>query len=162
MSTNNIHVCFHGEIRKISILLSWNCTLSGTITSCLMCLITKPASMIFNMEEKNTLHRLTKPLQVLIGVDKTPFAFWQGRTKHPLHFDRRGQNPLTWVDITPPFPLSIELPLYEGTAKSFVTGFWLLQCYVLQTYFYYKPSKYSPFTETHICYLFTQSRKADK
>ena len=31
-----------------------------------------------------------------------------------------------------------------------------------QTYFYYKPSKYSPFTETHFCNLFTQSRKADK
>ena len=30
-----------------------------------------------------------------------------------------------------------------------------------QTYFYYKPSKYSPFTETHFCNLFTQSRKAD-
>ena len=31
-----------------------------------------------------------------------------------------------------------------------------------QTYFYYKPSKYSRFTETHFCYLFIQSRKADK
>ena len=31
-----------------------------------------------------------------------------------------------------------------------------------QTYFYYKPSKYSPFTETHFCNRFTQSRKADK
>ena len=31
-----------------------------------------------------------------------------------------------------------------------------------QTYFYYKPSKYSPFTDTHFCNLFTQSRKADK
>ena len=31
-----------------------------------------------------------------------------------------------------------------------------------QTYIYYKPSKYSPFTKTHYCYLFTQSRKADK
>ena len=31
-----------------------------------------------------------------------------------------------------------------------------------QTYFYYKPSKYFPFTETHFCNLFTQSRKADK
>ena len=31
-----------------------------------------------------------------------------------------------------------------------------------QTYFYYKPSKYSPFTETHFCNLFTQSRKSDK
>ena len=31
-----------------------------------------------------------------------------------------------------------------------------------QTYFYYKPSKYSPFTETHFCNLFAQSRKADK
>ena len=29
-------------------------------------------------------------------------------------------------------------------------------------YFYYNPSKYSPFTETHFCNLFTQSRKADK
>ena len=26
-----------------------------------------------------------------------------------------------------------------------------------QTYFYYKPSKYSPFSETHFCHLFTQS-----
>ena len=31
-----------------------------------------------------------------------------------------------------------------------------------QTYFYYKPSKYFPFTETHFCNLSTQSRKADK
>ena len=29
-------------------------------------------------------------------------------------------------------------------------------------YFYYKPSKYFPFTETHFCNLFTQLRKADK
>ena len=28
-----------------------------------------------------------------------------------------------------------------------------------QTYFYYKPSKYSPFTETHFCNLFTQCEK---
>ena len=31
-----------------------------------------------------------------------------------------------------------------------------------QTYFYYKPSKYSPFTEIHFCNLFTKSRKVDK
>ena len=31
-----------------------------------------------------------------------------------------------------------------------------------QTYFYYKPTKYSPFTETHFLNLFTESRKADK
>ena len=31
-----------------------------------------------------------------------------------------------------------------------------------QTYFYYKPSKYSPFTETHFCNFFTQSLKADE
>ena len=31
-----------------------------------------------------------------------------------------------------------------------------------QTYFYYKPSKYSPFTETRFCNLFIQSQKADK
>ena len=30
------------------------------------------------------------------------------------------------------------------------------------TYIYYKPSKYSPFTETDFCNIFTQSRKADK
>ena len=30
-----------------------------------------------------------------------------------------------------------------------------------QTYFYYKPSKYSPFTETQFPNLFTQLRKAD-
>ena len=31
-----------------------------------------------------------------------------------------------------------------------------------QTYVYYKPSKYTPFIETHFCNLFTQSWKADK
>ena len=31
-----------------------------------------------------------------------------------------------------------------------------------QRYFYYKLSKYSAFTETYFCNLFTQSRKADK
>ena len=31
-----------------------------------------------------------------------------------------------------------------------------------QTYFYYKPSQYSPFTVTHFCNLFTPSQKADK
>ena len=41
--------------------------------------------------------------------------------------------------------------IYEGPAKSFVTGFGLLQCYVLSNIFYYKPSKYPPFTETHFC-----------
>ena len=33
---------------------------------------------------------------------------------------------------------------------------------VYQTQFYYKPSKYYPFTETHFCNHFTQSRNADK
>ena len=58
--------------------------------------------------------------------------------------------------------ISVSNAMYEGPAKSFVTGFGLLQCYVYQTYFYYKPSKYSPFTETHFCNLFIQSQKADK
>ena len=49
---------------------------------------------------------------------------------------------------------------YEGHAKSFVTDYFSATFY--QTYFYAKPSKYSPFTETHFCNLFTQSRKADK
>ena len=51
---------------------------------------------------------------------------------------------------------------YEGPAKSFVTGFGLLQWYVLSNIFLLQPSKYSPFTETHFRNLFTQSRKADK
>ena len=46
--------------------------------------------------------------------------------------------------------------LYEGPAKSFVTGFGLLQCYVL--YFYYKPSKYSPLLK-HIFVTFLPSRE---
>ena len=69
---------------------------------------------------------------------------------------------------------------YEDPAKSFVAGFGLLQGYVLSYIFItinvkkiafgnkehttdkkMKPSKYSPFTETHFCNLFTQSRKAD-
>ena len=41
------------------------------------------------------------------------------------------------------------LYIYESPAKSFVIGFGLLQCYVLSNIFYYKPSKYSHFTETH-------------
>ena len=48
---------------------------------------------------------------------------------------------------------------YEGPAKSFVTGFGLLQCYVLSNIFYYKPSKYSPFTETHFCNLLPSQEK---
>ena len=60
------------------------------------------------------------------------------------------------------FKLHTAKILYEGPAKSFVTGFGLLRCYVLSNIFYYKPSKYSNFTETHFCNLFTQSQKADK
>ena len=39
--------------------------------------------------------------------------------------------------------------MYEGPAKSFVTGFGLLQCYVLSNIFLLQSSKYSLFTETH-------------
>ena len=51
---------------------------------------------------------------------------------------------------------------YKGPAKSFITGSDYFSVMFYQTYFYYKPSKYSPFTETHFCKLFTQSQKADK
>ena len=51
---------------------------------------------------------------------------------------------------------------YEGPAKSFSLGSDYFSATFFQTYFYYKPSKYSPITETHFCNLFTQSRKADK
>ena len=52
---------------------------------------------------------------------------------------------------------------YDGPAKSFVTVFGFLQCYVLIKHiFITKPSKYFHFTETHFCNLFTQSRKIDK
>ena len=46
--------------------------------------------------------------------------------------------------------------------KVFSLGSDFLSATFYQTYFYYKPSKYSPFAETHFCNLFTQSRKADK
>ena len=60
--------------------------------------------------------------------------------------------------------LGVQMSVYEGPAKSFFfTGIGLLQCYVLSNIFLlYKPSKYPPFTETHFCNLFTQSRKAGK
>ena len=37
---------------------------------------------------------------------------------------------------------------YEGPAKSFVTGFGLLQCYVLSNIFLLQTFKVFPFTET--------------
>ena len=58
--------------------------------------------------------------------------------------------------------------LYEGPAKSFVTGFGLLQCYVLSNIFLLQTFKVkfeitrSAFTETHFLNPFSQSRKADK
>ena len=52
---------------------------------------------------------------------------------------------------------------YEGPAKSFVTGFGLLQCYILSNIFLLQTFKIFPlYTETHFGNLFTQSRKADK
>ena len=52
--------------------------------------------------------------------------------------------------------------LYEGPAKvlSLCSDYFSATFY--RTYFYYTSSKYSPFTGTHFCNLFTQSRKADK
>ena len=50
---------------------------------------------------------------------------------------------------------------YEGPAKVLSLGSDYFSTLFYQTYFYYKPSKYSPFTDTHFCNLFTQSRKAD-
>ena len=47
--------------------------------------------------------------------------------------------------------ISVSLLVWMGNCATFY-----------QTYFYYKPSRYSPFTETHFCNLFTQSRKADR
>ena len=67
---------------------------------------------------------------------------------------------------------SLALPKYRDTQKIpqctrvlqkvLLLGLDYFSATFYQTYFYYKPSKYSPFTETHFCNLFTQSRKADK
>ena len=51
---------------------------------------------------------------------------------------------------------------YEGPEKVLSLGSDYFSATFYQTYFYYKPSKYSPFIETHFCNLFTQSGKADK
>ena len=58
-------------------------------------------------------------------------------------------------------PIVVISTLYEGPAKSFVTGFGLLQSYVLSNIFLLQTLKYSPFTETQFCNLFypvTKSR----
>ena len=52
--------------------------------------------------------------------------------------------------------------IYEGLEKVLSLGSDYFSAMFYRTYFYYKPSKYSPFTETHFCNLFTQSQKADK
>ena len=52
--------------------------------------------------------------------------------------------------------------MYKGLQKGLSQGSDYFSATFYQTYFYYKPSKYSPFTETHFCNLFTQARKADK
>ena len=51
---------------------------------------------------------------------------------------------------------------YEGPAKVLSLESDYFSATFYQTYVYYKPSKYSPFTETHFCNLFISSRKADK
>ena len=65
-------------------------------------------------------------------------------------------------------PRTFPLPFY-GTAhvtrvlqKVLSLGSDYFSATFYQTYFHYKPSKYSPFTETQFCNLFSQSRKADK
>ena len=65
-------------------------------------------------------------------------------------------------DADPSSLISVIAGHYEGPAKSFVTGFVVLQCYVLSNIFLLQTFKVSPFNETHFCNLFTQSRKADK
>ena len=48
---------------------------------------------------------------------------------------------------------------YEGPAKSFVTGSDYFSATFYQTYFYYKPSKYSSFTDIHFCNLLPSREK---
>ena len=50
---------------------------------------------------------------------------------------------------------------YEGPAKVSSLGSEYFSAMFFKHIFYYKPSKYPPFTETHFCNLFIQSRKAD-
>ena len=52
----------------------------------------------------------------------------------------------------------ILISAYEGPAKSFVTGFGLLQCYVLSKYFLLQNFKYSPLLK-HIFVTFLPSRE---
>ena len=65
-------------------------------------------------------------------------------TNHNVHYVSIAPDKVFFVNKK----VLIKTSSYEGPAKSFVTRFELLQCYILSTYFYYKPSKYSPFTET--------------
>ena len=58
--------------------------------------------------------------------------------------------------------LIVTLKNYEGPAKSFVTGFGLLQCYVLSNIFLLHTFKVFPLYWNTFFNLFTQSRKADK
>ena len=52
--------------------------------------------------------------------------------------------------------------LYEGPAKSFITGLGLLQCYVLSIIFLLQTFKVFPLYWNTFFNLFTKSRKADK
>ena len=56
----------------------------------------------------------------------------------------------------------LTLRLLRGPAKSFVTGFGLLQCNVLSNIFLLQTFKVFPLYWNTFCNLFTQSRKADK
>ena len=69
--------------------------------------------------------------------------------------------------------LNLEMAVWSGDLPSLLMARRVLQKVLsldldyfsatfYQTYLYYKHSKYSPFTETYFCNLFTQSRKADK
>ena len=78
--------------------------------------------------------------------------------KPQTHNQRNATEEPLWFTIS----VIVCLCMYGGPAKSFVTGSDYFSVTFYQTYFYYKPSKYSPFTETHfVTFLPSHEKQID-
>ena len=100
----------------------------------------------------NRLEDLACPINVWLGklttLDMTPLGWLGHKTS------KQTQTKSSSIHADKVYTRVLQKVLSQGS-DYFSAMFY-------QTYFYYKPSKYFPFTETYFCNLFTQSRKADK
>ena len=130
----------------------FNFSRKWALTFCLNCLpdgqFTWNASLIFLEKKKNTHHKTNSDQKKYTHIHTK-----QTTTKKKTTF--RMSSVKSWMVLQ---GLTFKTRVLQNVLS---LGLDYFSATFYQTYFYYKPSKYSPFTETHFCNLFypvTKSR----